>query len=112
MSLVAKIAAVMIPTTGTTATGTAPMSPAPSRPRTTNIGVVGVAPGARLWAVKVLDNSGNGLLSDVICGLDWVAANAAANGIKVINMSLGGGANNADQKSCEGHTTPLHDGDL
>jgi subtilisin len=51
-------------------------------------GVVGVAPGARLWAVRVLDNSGNGTWSSVICGIDWVTANAAT--IEVANMSLGG----------------------
>jgi len=39
-----------------------------------------------------------------------VAANAATEGIKVINMSLGGSANKADQKSCEsGETGPLHE---
>jgi subtilisin len=72
------------------------------------IGVVGVAPGADLWAVKVLDNRGSGRWSEVICGLDWVAANAAANDIKVINMSLGGSATKADQKPCGGATSPLH----
>jgi subtilisin family serine protease len=70
-------------------------------------GVVGVAPGARLWAVKVLDDNGNGRRSDVMCGLEWVVQNAAT--IDVVNMSLGGGANKADQKSCEGATSPLHD---
>jgi subtilisin len=52
------------------------------------IGVVGVAPGARLWAVRVLDNSGSGTWSSVICGVDWVTANAST--IEVANMSLGG----------------------
>lgn len=51
-------------------------------------GVVGVAPGARLWAVRVLNNAGSGTWSSVICGVDWVAARAAT--IKVANMSLGG----------------------
>lgn len=37
-------------------------------------GVVGVAPGVRLWSVKILDNSGAGLLSWYICGLDWITA--------------------------------------
>ena len=37
-------------------------------------GVVGVAPGARLWAVKILDDTGTGLLSWYVCGLDWIAA--------------------------------------
>jgi len=51
-------------------------------------GVVGVAPGARLYAVKVLNSRGSGYLSDIIKGLDWVRARA--NVIEVINMSLGG----------------------
>jgi len=50
-------------------------------------GVVGVAPGARLWAVKVLDRNGSGFLSNVIKGIDYVTANAAY--IEVANMSLG-----------------------
>lgn len=52
------------------------------------IGVVGVAPGARLWAVKVLSDSGSGFFSDVIQGIDYVTANAGE--IEVANMSLGG----------------------
>ena len=57
--------------------------------RDNGIGVVGVAPGARLWAVKVLSDSGSGYTSCVIKGVDWVTANAAT--IEVANMSLGGG---------------------
>lgn len=52
-------------------------------------GVVGVAPDARLWAVRVLNNAGSGSWASVICGIDWVAAHA--NTIEVANMSLGGG---------------------
>lgn len=52
-----------------------------------DIGVVGVAPGARLWAVKVLDSSGSGSFSDVIAGIEYVTNNAA---IEVVNMSLSG----------------------
>jgi subtilisin len=51
-------------------------------------GVVGVAPGARLWAVKVLDDSGNGEGSILIAGVDYVAEHA--NEIEVANMSLTG----------------------
>lgn len=57
--------------------------------RDNNSGVVGVAPGARLWAVRVLTSQGAGSWSSVICGIDWVTANAAT--IEVANMSLGGG---------------------
>ena len=51
------------------------------------IGVVGVAPGARLWAVKVLDSGGSGYTSGIIAGIDWVVAQGD---IEVMNLSLGG----------------------
>ena len=50
--------------------------------------VVGVAPGTRLYAVKVLDALGAGWVHQVICGIDWVTANAKPLGIRVANMSL------------------------
>jgi len=55
------------------------------------IGVVGVAPGARLWAVKVLDSGATGWFSGIVAGIDWVAKRG---GIEVINMSLGGSGTN------------------
>jgi subtilisin len=51
-------------------------------------GVVGVAPGARLWAIKVLDKNGSGTWSSVICGIDQVTTRA--NTIEVANLSLSG----------------------
>lgn len=48
-------------------------------------GIVGVAPGASLYAVKALGASGSGLLSDVVAGIDW----AVANGMDIVSMSLG-----------------------
>ena len=68
-----------------------------------SIGVVGVAPGARLWAVKVLDANGNGWWSSVICGLDWVYANRST--IDVVNLSLGG---NGSDTTCSDPADPLH----
>lgn len=59
--------------------------------RNTGKGVVGVAPGTRVYAVKVLNNRAVGTLSQFLCGIDWVTANAAALGVKVANMSIGGG---------------------
>lgn len=53
-----------------------------------DLGVVGVAPGARVWAVRVLDRTGGGSLSTLICGIDWVTAHADT--IDVANMSLTG----------------------
>ena len=43
------------------------------------IGVVGVAPGAGLYAVKVLDDQGNGYTSDVVAGINWVARRGNAD---------------------------------
>jgi subtilisin len=51
-------------------------------------GVVGVAPGARLWAVRVFTSNGFASLASIICGVDWVTGRASA--IEVANMSLGG----------------------
>jgi subtilisin len=56
-------------------------------------GVVGVAPGARIWAVGVLGANGSGYMSCIIAGVDWVTANAST--IAVANMSLGGGNSSA-----------------
>lgn len=53
-------------------------------------GVVGVAPGTRIVSVKVLDAQGSGTTSQVLCGIDWVTANAAARSIVGANLSLGG----------------------
>jgi subtilisin len=56
--------------------------------RDNDTGVVGVVPGARLWAVRVLNNRGSGSFADIICGVDWVTERAAI--IEVANMSLSG----------------------
>ena len=53
-------------------------------------GVVGVAPGTRIYSVKVLNNKAVGTLSQFLCGIDWVTANAAALNLRVANMSIGG----------------------
>ena len=50
-------------------------------------GVVGLAPGARLWAIKVLDSNGIGSTSDIIEGIDYVTEHA--NEIDVVNLSFG-----------------------
>ena len=56
-------------------------------------GVVGVAPGVRLWAVRILDAKGEGRLSFWLCGLDWIAAQADPADtsrplIEAVNMSV------------------------
>lgn len=62
--------------------------------RDNNAFVVGVAPGAPIVAVKVLDCNGSGQTSNVLKGVDWVGANAAKPNA-VANMSLGGSASTA-----------------
>jgi len=59
-------------------------------------GVVGMAPGARLWSIKVLDSNGNGFISDIIEGIDYVTQHA--NEIDAVNLSFG----------AEGSNTALH----
>ena len=53
------------------------------------IGSIGVAPGATIVPVRVLDRKGSGTMSGVIAGVDFVAENAGAG--DCVNMSLGGG---------------------
>jgi len=50
-----------------------------------DIGVVGVAPGAKLYAVKVLNAAGSGTIAGIIAGLEWCVNNE----IDIVNMSLG-----------------------
>lgn len=51
-------------------------------------GIAGVAPEAEIMAVRVLDGDGSGFTDDIAAGIDF----AAENGADVINMSLGGQA--------------------
>ena len=58
-------------------------------------GVVGVAPGARLWAVRALNKNGSGSFAWVIGAVEWVTATRQdedpENDIEVANMSIGCG---------------------
>lgn len=85
--------------------------------RDNDTGVVGVAPGAPLYGVKVLSNGGVGFTSDIIAGIDWVvgrkmeAQDGAADGdpgvdFAALNMSLGGGG--TEDAPCESTTDPFH----
>jgi subtilisin len=62
------------------------------------IDVVGVAPGASLYCVKVLNSQGSGSWSTVLAGLDWIWANrqTVSPAIRVVNMSLGGPGSDTD----------------
>lgn len=54
------------------------------------IGVIGVAPNAKVVAVRVLDRRGSGSYSGVIAGVDYVGDPANGKVGDVANMSLGG----------------------
>jgi subtilisin len=68
------------------------------------IGVVGVAPGARLWPVRVLNSSGSGSFADIICGIDFVTAHASE--IEVASMSLGGSGSDS---ACGTNRDAMHE---
>jgi serine protease AprX len=51
----------------------------------------GIAPGARLIVLKVLDDSGQGRISDVIAALDYAIAQKDTFNIRVINLSVATG---------------------
>src|SRR5215212_3585198 len=52
-----------------------------------SFGIVGIAPGARLWAIKILESSGMGEISTLIKGLDYI--NQYANEVDIAILSLG-----------------------
>ncbi len=62
-----------------------------------DFGVVGVAPQASLYGVKVLDRRGSGWVSDIIAGLDW----CDKNGMDIVNMSFGGGYSSSLHDACD-----------
>jgi subtilisin family serine protease len=49
----------------------------------------GIATGADLYDVRVLDEQGVGNVGDVLAGIDWVIQRARLVNIRVINLSLG-----------------------
>ncbi len=51
----------------------------------------GIAPGAQLVVIKALDGSGQGRISDVIAGLDYVVAHQSDYNIRVVNLSIAAG---------------------
>jgi subtilisin len=75
-----------------------------------DFGVVGVAPGVRLWAVRILNDKGAGLLSWYVCGLDWITAqrdpqNSARPLFEAVNMSVAKWG--ADDGNCGNSTNDI-----
>lgn len=66
-----------------------------------DVGMIGVAPFAKIMPVKVLSASGSGTVSGVAAGIRW----AADNGAKVINLSLGGSSFTSVQQDAVNYAT-------
>jgi subtilisin family serine protease len=71
--------------------------------RANGAGVVGVAPGARVWAVRVFDSRGVGTTASVICGVEWVTRWLADHPGRpmVVNMSLRGADDYEGPRRCD-----------
>lgn len=69
------------------------------------IGVIGVAPGAKVIPVKVLSDQGSGSYSDVIAGINHVGQYGQSG--DVANMSLGGGFSQAVNDAVVGASNPV-----
>lgn len=67
----------------------------------------GGAPEVGIVALRVLDSSGGGVGSDLIAGLDWIAANQLDT--SVVNLSLGGGQYEGDCDEADATTMAYRD---
>ena len=72
----------------------------------------GVAPGANLISLRVIGADGTGKASDVIAAIQWVIKNRKRFNIRVINLSLGGPAEQSyrDDPMCEAVERAVHAG--
>jgi subtilisin family serine protease len=71
-------------------------------------GVIGIAPGTKLYSVRVLGDDGFGSFAQIICGIDWVTANHESKNIGVANMSLTGIEFVDPTQPCATTTSPMH----
>jgi subtilisin len=52
-------------------------------------GVVGVAPGAPIYPIQVLNRSANGSDASILCGIEWMTTVGKTLGVRVANLSAG-----------------------
>jgi subtilisin len=75
-----------------------------------NFGVIGTAPGAPLWSVRVVNDAGIITEGMLICAIDWVTSTRKDsdpdNDIQVANISIGGSG--TDSADCGKGTDPMH----
>ncbi|MTD13358.1 hypothetical protein GIS00_05280 [Nakamurella sp. YIM 132087] len=79
------------------------------KPNTAKGVTAGVAPGAPIVSIRILNAKEQGTVQTFLCALNWLNTYAAANRIKVVNMSLA--APGSDDGNC-GRTNndPIHQG--
>lgn len=77
--------------------------------RDNDVGIVGTAPGARIWAVRTSGTSRYNTFGSQMCGLDWIAQHADV--IDVVNDSSGGPwlAPNVDRTQTCRSSDPMYD---
>ena len=69
-----------------------------------NVGVVGVAPQAKILPLRVLDNTGTGWSSDIANAFAY----AGDQGVRIVNASLGGGYSDAIEHAIAAHPNTLY----
>jgi subtilisin len=75
--------------------------------RNNSDGVVGVAPGAPIYPIQVLNRSANGSDASILCGIEWVTTVGRALGVRVANLSAG--TFGADDGNCGlTNADPIH----
>jgi subtilisin len=82
--------------------------------RDNDFGVVGIAPGTPLWAVRVLNDKGKASTSSLLCGIDYVTSTRTdadpSNDIQVANMSIQAANQKVDQNDCGvAENDPVHE---
>ena len=69
-----------------------------------NLGVVGVAPNVKLWAIKAFGDDGRGTMENVVKGLEWVLEKKTAQGGRwVVNISAGGPEGSTAEREAFAH---------
>jgi subtilisin family serine protease len=79
--------------------------------RDNSFGVVGNAPGAHVWSVRVADATGRITISSLVCAVDWVTSTRTdadpANDIALANISIAGSGQD-DGRCGQTSKDPLH----
>ena len=49
----------------------------------------GIAPGSRIYMIKILNNKGEGNTTNVLIGINWILQNYKKYNIRIVNISVG-----------------------